>query len=204
MRIFGIMIISVWLSACTSTPMFPPETMKDVEANTFDIKAWEKEAYRPSSAKFVPHQVELAGEIIRVIRKPEGIVIVAEEQPIAAPPTSNQTTVGQDGPFWFAITFKGSVEPRMLQTGNRLIAVGTTRQARAEMLGGAPRVLPHLRAQCLHIWNIEGAKNKYYYSEDFLEPYLTEERTYCRERRTAGSSSGAGEDDTAKMPAGDP
>jgi len=37
---------------------------------------------------------------------------------------SNQTTVEQDGPFWFAIMFKGSVEPRMLQTGNRLTAWG--------------------------------------------------------------------------------
>lgn len=50
--------------------------------------------------------------------------LVAEEQPIEANPMSNQTTVEQDGPFWFAIMFKGSVEPRMLQTGNRLTAWG--------------------------------------------------------------------------------
>lgn len=75
MRIIEIMAISVWLSVCTSTPMFPPETMKGVEANSVDNKAWEKEAYHPSSAKLAPHQVELVGEIIRVIRKPEGIVI---------------------------------------------------------------------------------------------------------------------------------
>lgn len=203
-RMIGIIVISVWLSACTSTPMFSPEIMKDVEANTFDVKAWEREAYHPSSAKFVPHQVELAGEIIRVTRKPEGIVIVAEEQPIEASLRSNKTTVEQDGPFWFAITFKGSVDPRMLQPGNRLIAVGMTRQARAEMLGGAPRVLPHLRAQCLHIWNTEGAKNKYYYSEDFLEPYPIEERTYCRERRATDSSPGVGEDDPTKKLVEDP
>lgn len=42
MRIIGIMVISVWLSVCTSIPMFPPETMKDVEANSVDIKAWGK------------------------------------------------------------------------------------------------------------------------------------------------------------------
>lgn len=71
------------------------------------------------------------------------------------------------------------------------------------MLGGAPRVLSHLRAQCLHIWNIEGPRASINYSEDFLEPYPTEERTFCRERRTASSSSGIGEDDTAKKPTGD-
>lgn len=202
MRIIGIIAMCMWLSACQATPMFPPEIMQDVEANTFDVKGWEKEAYHPSNAKFVPHQVELAGQIIRVLQKPEGIVIVAEEQPIDAPPTSNQTAVEQDGPFWFAITFKGSVDPKMLQAGNRLIAVGTTRQARAEMLGGAPRVLPHLRAQCLHIWNTEGAKNKYYYSEDFLEPYPIEERTFCHERRTAGSSFGVGQGDAKELSGG--
>lgn len=71
--------------------------MKDVEANTFDAKAWEDQAYHPSSANFVPHKVELAGQIIKAIRKPHGVVILAEEQPLDTHPASSPMKTEQDG-----------------------------------------------------------------------------------------------------------
>ncbi|MFO0698163.1 MAG: Slp family lipoprotein [Nitrospira sp.] len=181
MRTLGFFIACVSLAACTTPPLFPPEITKSVETDTFDIKAWKDQAYHLSDATFVPHKVKLAGEIIRVIRKPKGIVILAEEQPLDAHPASGPAHVEQDGSLWFAITFKGVVDSRMLQAGNRVTVIGTTTRADAEMLGGAPRVLPHLAAQCLHIWNTEGAKNKYYYSSGFARPYPPEEQTFCRE-----------------------
>lgn len=194
MRIISLFAMCLWLGACTTTPLFPPEVMKDVEANSFDIRAWEKEAYHPSITPFVSHKVELAGEIIKVIRKPDSVVILAEERPLDAHLASNQTSVEQDGSPWFAITFKGSVEPRMLQAGNRLIAVGTTNRASAEMLGGSPRVLPHLIAQCLHIWNTEGVKNMHVYSASGLVgEYPPEERTSCIEENKERSLSTSGD-----------
>jgi starvation-inducible outer membrane lipoprotein len=202
MRIIGLAAMSMWLSACTATPMFPPVIMKDVEANTFDVKAWEEQAYHPSGTTFVPHKVELAGEIIKVIWKPDSIVILAEERPLETHPESGQTSIEQDGSAWFAITFKGTVEPEMLQSGNRLIAVGMTSQARAEMLGGAPRMLPHLRAQCLHVWNTEGVKNMYAYFENFVEAYPPEERTVCREDSAAGSMSSGSPGNVKKVSGG--
>lgn len=188
MRMIGLVTMSVWLSACSTTPMFPPTIMKDVEANTFDAKTWEDQAYHPSSAAFVSHKVELAGEIIRVIQKPDGVVILAEEQPLDTNPASSQTSTQQDGAPWFAITFKGAVESSLLQAGNRLIVVGATQRASSEMLGGAPRMLPHLMAQCLHIWDTEGVKNMYVYSNGFSRDYPAEERTVCLGGGTAGSS----------------
>jgi starvation-inducible outer membrane lipoprotein len=182
--------------------MFPPVIMKDVEANTFDVKAWEEQAYHPSGAKFVPHKVELAGQIIKVIQKPDGVVILAEEHPIGERPMSGSTNIEQEDAPWFAITFKGTVESRMFQAGNRLIAVGTTSQARAEMLGGAPRMLPHLRAQCLHVWNTEGVKNMYAYFEDFVEAYSPEERTVCREDSAAGSMFSGSQGNVKKVSGG--
>ena len=202
MRLIGVIATSLWLSACTATPMFPPAVMKDVEANTFDAKAWEQQAYQPSGAKFSPHKVELAGQIIKVIRTPDRIVILAEEQPLEARPTSDQTNIERENAPWFAITFRGTVEPKMLQTGNRLVAVGTTSQASAEMLGGAPRMLPHLRAQCLHIWNSEGVKNMYAYFTDFVEPWPPEERTFCREDSTAGLMSSGSQGDPKRSSGG--
>ncbi len=189
MRMIGLVTMSVWLSACTSTPMFPPAIMKDVEANAFDAKVWEDQAYRPLSANFVPHKGELAGQIIKAIRKPNGVVILADEQPLDMHPASSPMKTEQDGAPWFAITFKGAVESSLLQAGNRLIVVGTTQRASSEMLGGAPRMLPHLMAQCLHIWDTEGVKNMHVYSDGFSRDYPAEERTFCLGGSTASSSA---------------
>ena len=203
MRIIGLVTISLWLSACTTPPMFPPTIMKDVEANAFDVKTWEDQAYSLSSGNFVPHKVELAGEIIRVIQKPEGVVILAEERPLDAHLASSPTSIQQDGAPWFAITFNGSVEASLLQPGNRLIVVGTTNRAGPEMLGGAPRVLPHLMAQCLHLWDTEGARNKYFFSvSGLMEPYPPEERTFCLEGSNAGSSPRDSQGDVKKASGG--
>jgi starvation-inducible outer membrane lipoprotein len=186
MRFIGLCAIGLWLGACSTAPIFPSETMHDVEGNTFDTKAWEQEAYDPSGTAFVPHTVELAGEIIRVLHNPDGVVILAEERPLDPHLASSPRTNGPADAPWFAVTFKGSVDPRLLQTGNQLFVVGTTYRAGPERFGGAPRVLPHLSARCLHLWNTEGVKNRYFYSETGdADPYPPEERTICLEDRTS-------------------
>ena len=204
MRIIGLFAMCLWLGACTTTPLFPPEVLKDIEANTFDAKAWEEEAYHPSISAFVPHKVELAGEIIKVIRKPDSVVILTEERPLEAHLASSLTSLEQGGSPWFAITFKGSVEPRMLQAGNRLIAVGTTNRVSAEMFGGAPRALPHLMAQCLHIWNTEGVKNMHVYSASGLVgEYPPEEQISCiEENKKRSLSTGDDQSDETKVTTG--
>lgn len=206
MRMIGLLTMSamgMWLSACSTSPMFPQAITKDVETNTRDVKAWEDAAYHPSSAKFVPQKVELAGEIIRVIQKPDGVVILAEERSLDTDPASTQTGAQQDSAPWFAITFKGSVAPSLLQAGNRLTVVGTTHRASAEMLGGAPRMLPHLVAQCLHIWNTresEAANFSYYGGPMGHHP--AEERTFCLEGSNAGSSPSGSQGDAKKASGG--
>lgn len=205
MRIIGLLTMSVWLSACSTTAsVFPPAIMKDVEANTFDAKAWEDQAYHPSGVTFVPHKVELAGEIVRVIQRSDQLVILAEERPLEAHPTSSPPSIEPDSAPWYAITFKGAVEPSLLQAGNRLIVVGTTYRARPEMFGGAPRMLPHLMAQCLRIWDIERAKNRYFYvpTTDAVEPYPPEERTFCLEGSNASSLPSGSQGDVKKASGG--
>ena len=182
MRMIGLFAMCVLLEACTMMPMFPPEVMKNVETDTFDVEAWQAQTYRPSNAGFVPHKVELGGEIIEVIRKPEGVVLLVEEQPIENHPAygSKSKSMNRGDAFWYAIAFNGSPESSMLQRGNKLVAVGMTDRAGTEMIGGAPRVLPHLLAQCLHIWNIresEAANFSYYGGPMGHHP--AEERTFC-------------------------
>ncbi|WHZ26580.1 MAG: hypothetical protein OJF51_001375 [Nitrospira sp.] len=121
--------------------------------------------------------------ILQVSHKPDGIVILAKEQPLDADPTSSSAPAERENAPWFAIIFQGPVEPKMLQTGNRLLAVGMTNRASAELFGGAPRMLPHLTARCLHIWNTEEVKNMYLCTSDTSSAgrYPADERTFCLE-----------------------
>lgn len=81
MRSIGLVAMSVWLSACSTTPMFPPAVMKDVDTNTRDVKAWEDQAYHSSDAAFVPHKVELAGETAAIGSFEKGPIAVYRGRP---------------------------------------------------------------------------------------------------------------------------
>lgn len=182
MRTAGLFAMCILLAACTATPLFPPAIMKDVETESFSFKAWKEQAHHATHADFVPHKLQLGGQIIKVIRKSEGVVILAEEQSIEKSSGGGSGNLEPEGSFMFAIFFNGFPESDMLQAGNRLVVVGTTDRTSAEVIGWTPRVLPHLLAQCLHIWNTQGLKT----IDDF--PYLnamghypSEERTFCIE-----------------------
>jgi len=192
MRTMGLFAMCVLMTACTTTPMFPPEIMKGVEKDTFDFKAWKEQAYH-SSAQFVPHKVELGGRIIKVIRKPEGVIILAEKQPIEQYPGYGANSADQESPFMYAILFNGFPEPGMLQVGNPLAVVGATDRAGTEVIGWAPISLPHLLAQCLHIWNIQGLKTVDVFPyEGAMGYYPSEERTFCIKESEGRSLSAGG------------
>lgn len=182
MRLIRLFAMCVLLEACILMPMFPPEVMEDVETNTFDVEAWKEQAYRLSNVDFVPQKVALGGEIIQVIPKPEGVVLLVEKQPIEGDPTKGSKGVERDDSFWYAIAFNGSLERDILRRGNKLAVVGMTDRADTEMIGGAPRMLPHLLAECLHIWNTRDAvtANFFCYGGP-MGHHPAEERTFCLE-----------------------
>jgi starvation-inducible outer membrane lipoprotein len=154
--------------------------MKNVETNTFDVEAWQQQTYHPSNAGFVSHKVELGGEIIEVIRKPEGVVLLVVAQSIENHAAYGTKGVERGDSFWYAIAFNGSPESSMLQRGNKLVVVGMTERAGTETIGGAPRVLPHLLAQCLHIWNNREAEvAEFSYYGGSMGHHPAEERTFC-------------------------
>lgn len=77
MRTIGLFLIGLMLGSCTNR-IFPAQVMQGTETDSFDIQGWEDQAYRPSNTAFVPHKVELAGMILQVNHKPNGIVILAK------------------------------------------------------------------------------------------------------------------------------
>lgn len=187
MRLIGLFVLCLVLAACTTAPLFPSAVMQEFGPNTFDVRTWMDQAYHPSNTEVTPRKAKLAGVILEAIRNPDGVVLLVRQEPLKEDTKTSPTSVGQDTARWFALVFHGAVDPGVLQTGNHLIAVGMTDRASSEPFGGAPRVLPHLQAQCLHIWNDLGVKNMYTCPNDTATAGLfpPDERTFCVEKNTA-------------------
>lgn len=204
MRIIGLCTIGMFvlLTACTTKPLFPPEIMKGVETDALDVKAWKEHIPYPSGAHFASHKVQLGGRITHVIWKPDGVVILAEEQPVNKHLGYGPTSVRRQGFVEFAIVFHDFPDADMLQAGNQLAVVGTTESSSLEVIKGMPKGLPHLLAQCLHIWKTDGFETDFAPYES-MGYYPLEKRTFCREENKGGAlSTGDGQSDMAKGSAG--
>lgn len=201
MRIISLLAICSLLAACTIPPLFPPEIMKDVETDTLAFKAWKEKPSYPSNAHFLTHKVLLGGQITQVIKKPDGVVILAEEQPIDKYLGYGPTSVSRKGSFQFAIVFHDLPDVDMLQAGNQLAVVGTTASSSLGVIEGMPRGLPHLLAQCLHIWKSDGFETDFvpYESAGY---YSLEKRTFCREESKNRALSTGSQDDEKKASPG--
>lgn len=187
MRLIGLFVVCLWLAACTTPPIFPPRIMKDVETDRFNFKEWKEEASHPATASMGPHHVELGGRILNVIRTPDGVIILAEEQAIEKYAGYCPECVKREYPSTFAIVFTGSLEPSMLEAGNELAVVGTTDRPGIEMIDGTPQMLPHLTAQCLHIWKTQEAKMPDIAWEGNMGYVPPEHGIFCRDNRMGKS-----------------
>lgn len=180
MRSVGGVAVFVLLAACTNTPLFPPEAMNGVNNDTVAIEAWKDQVSHPSS-DFVSQKVEMEGTIIKVVLKPEGTVILIDGHPIDEGWLFHQKGDAGEGMLRFAIVFNGTVDLGMLQTGNRVVVIGTTDKPGSESIGWMSRPLPYLRAQCLHIWKIdENELHRFPYGD--MSRATQEERTFCRKQ----------------------
>lgn len=193
MRILGLFAMCLWLEACTTPPLFPPEIMKDVETGTVALKAWKEHTSYPSGAHFVSHKVELEGQIMKVIPTREGVVIVVDGKSIDNHPSYDFQDIKRESSFRFAIVFNGMLDLDLLQIGNRLVVVGKTDRARPEAIGWMQEVLPHLLGQCLHIWKIDQSELKRFPYGDSPGRYPQKGQTFCLEKnkgRFMSSSDG--------------
>ena len=193
MPTIGLFVMWVLLAACTTTPVFPPDLTRDIKTDPGVLKAWKAQTFNPPGVNVSSHKVQLGGQITQVIRKPEGIVILAEEQPIDKYLGYGPTSVKREGSFEFAIVFNGLPEADALQVGNQIAVVGTTDRARPETIGWMPRVIPHLRAQCLDIWKTQGFETDNITYQGSMGYYPLEKRTFCQEEGKGASWSTGGQ-----------
>ncbi|MBS0152239.1 MAG: Slp family lipoprotein [Nitrospira sp.] len=175
----GMLTMYLWLAACTTTPLFPPEITNDIENDTFGFKAWKEQASYPSD-NILSQKVELEGHILKVIPTRAGFVILADGRPVHEQLSYDSKDGEEEDPFRFAIIFNGTLDADMLQAGNSLVVVGATDKASPEVVGWMQKVLPHLRAQCLHIWkDDENEIGRFRFGK--VKRYPQEERTFCLE-----------------------
>ena len=137
------------LSACASYKVFPPEALDGIEAN-FDFARWRE---MPDQAKTT--KVQLGGRIVQSEVRGDTVVIVVDQLPIVDHPAYGPRDNGKlNGEF--VVTYQGKIEAVFLQSGNRVMVVGTTRPSTMVSADGLPRSFPTVVAQCLHFWNTEG------------------------------------------------
>lgn len=181
MRTIYFVAMCLWLNACTTATLFPLETKNNITTDPSVIKAWKQQASYTSGVNFGSTKVQLGGRITQVIPKPGGVVILAEEQPIDRFLGYGPTTGEREGAFKYAIVFPGFPDDDMLKAGNQLAVVGELDGSRPEGIGSTPKLmLPHLFAQCLHLWKTEGFESDNFPYEGSMGYYPLEKRTFCR------------------------
>lgn len=190
MRSIAMVAICLSVTACTNTLLFPPGAMNGVNNDAVAIKAWQDQVSHPS-ANFASQKVEMEGTIIKVIPKPEGTVILIDGRPIDEGRLFHPKGEAGEGILRFAIVFNGMVDLGMLQTGNRVAVIGVTDKPGSESIDWMSRPLPHLRAQCLHIWKIDESElNRFPYGD--MSRATQEERTFCSNENIGKPSSTSG------------
>lgn len=144
-----LILISATLVACATPGVFPPDKVAGVDQN-FDFAHW----------RMVPNQAEakkiqLGGRIIQSDTTGGSVTIVAAQLPIVAHPAYGPTDTGKRSGE-FAITYQGKIDPSFLQSGNRIMVVGSTHAPKLVSVDDLPRSLPAIVASCLHIWKTGG------------------------------------------------
>lgn len=144
-----ILLTGTILVACAAPGVFPPDTLKGVDAN-FDFAHW----------RMVPNQadakkIQLGGRIIQAETKGDSITIVTAQLPIVQHPAYGPKDTGKRSGE-FAITYQGKIDPSFLQPGNRIMVVGTTHAPKVVSVDDLPKSLPTVMAACVHLWKTGG------------------------------------------------
>jgi len=145
----AIFLASLTFGACSPSPVFAPEVMEGIDQE-FDFSRWRALPNQDEGKK-----VELGGAILQSDVKGDTVTLVLRQLPIVKHPAYGPKDTGKRSGE-FAATFSGTLEPKFLQRGNRVVVIGTTKLAKVVVVDDIPRSLPNLEVKCLHIWNTGG------------------------------------------------
>lgn len=173
-RMSQTIVLLFWLSlaACAPVQLFPTDATNGVDKD-FDFTAWRTIPNAKTGQK-----VQLGGRIVQADGRNGGLIIIATQLPIVQQPAYGPKDTGRRSGE-FAVFYAGSLDPKWLKAGNRLIVIGTTQETKTVVVDDVQRSLPSLAARCLHVWNTGGKEIAEfpYNAGGGYEPL--EEDTYC-------------------------
>ncbi len=169
------LLCTLAVAACAPAHLFPADLMNGVEKD-FDFTTWRNIPNARTGLK-----VQLGGRIVQANSGQGGVTIIATQLPIVQQPAYGPKDTGRRSGE-FAIVYAGALDAKWLKAGNRLIVIGTTKEAKTVVVDDVQRSLPSLTAQCLHVWNTGGKEIAEfpYNAGGGYEPL--EEDTHCAPR----------------------
>lgn len=125
---------------------------------------------------FKGHLARVGGRIVGIDETAEGVLITAMELPLTQGATRVAETAKSEG--WFVFLYRGGVDRKGLQQGNKFIMVGLVEGNQRITINGIQRTAPYLIARCWHVWKTgRYAVNDYPNLTDGYYPL--EQQTYC-------------------------
>lgn len=169
------LLVGMVLSGCGPQRIFSSQVLEGVDQN-FDFTGWRMVPNAKTGKK-----VQLGGRIVQAPQGDGRVAMVLTQLPIVEHPAYGPTDAGR-GRGEFLVYFNGKISANHLQSGNRVVVIGTTQNAAVVAIEDSQRSLPALTAQCLHIWNTGGKEIAEF--PNFGAGYQPlEEETYCTESR---------------------
>jgi starvation-inducible outer membrane lipoprotein len=138
---------------------------------------FEPQQLLPRAGMRIGEKVYIGGRVVDVQSSESMTLIVVSELPIVEHPTygpaEKRKSKGQ-----FVIIFRGFLDEKT-QAGDRIVAVGTIQRMAKTTVADVSRLLPSLRAQCIHIWHTGGREIDHFAYGGGYEPPGQE--TFCRD-----------------------
>ena len=169
------LLLSLAGAACSPVSLFPADVTNGVEKD-FDFSVW-----RNIPNTKVGQKVQLGGRIVQVNSGNGSLTLIATQLPIVQQPAYGPKDTGRRSGE-YAIVYTGALDSKWVKPGNRLIVIGTTKEAKTVIVDDVQRSLPALTAHCVHIWNTGGKEIAEfpYNAGGGYEPL--EEETHCATR----------------------
>lgn len=141
-----LLLLILLLLACAE-PMFPPAVLTGVDfTSEFVLSTSEVDTHTKGRI------VLIGGRMVAVQQESGRLQIMAEELQFEKDPLLGWLV--ETGPplGTIAVDYPANIEHQALDRGNKFLAIGRVQGTMKVTIEGMPRVIPLLRARCLHIW----------------------------------------------------
>ena len=141
-----LLLLFLLLLACAE-PVFPPAVLKGVDfTSEFELSTSEVDTHMEGRI------VLIGGRMVAIHQESGRLQIMADELRFEKDPLSGRLVETGRPLGTIAVDYPANIEHLALERGNKFLAIGRVQGTTNMTIEGMPRVIPLLRARCLHIW----------------------------------------------------